>query len=83
MKARYYVRITLEHKAKWVKDSNKTPQYEWSTFAGAVSRESIRIALTYDARNDLPFLELKYKIPIYKLHCQNKLHYLWYRIWSG
>ena len=48
------VRMTLERKARWVKDGHKTPEPKWSTFAGVVSRESVRIALTYAALNELP-----------------------------
>ena len=48
------VRMTLERKARWVKDGHKTPQPDWSTYAGVVSRESVRIALTYAALNGLP-----------------------------
>ena len=48
------VRMTLERKARWVKDGHKTADPEWSTFAGVVSRESVRIALTYAALNGLP-----------------------------
>jgi hypothetical protein len=48
------VRMTLERKARWVKDGHKTPEPGWSTFAGVVSRESVRIALTYAALNALP-----------------------------
>ena len=47
------VRMTLERKARWVKDGHKTPELVWSTFAGVVLRESIRIALTYSALNYL------------------------------
>lgn len=47
------VRMTLERKARWVKDGHRTPDPEWSTYAGVVSRESVRIALTYAALNDL------------------------------
>ena len=47
------VRMTLERKARWVKDGHKTPEPEWSTYAGVVSRESVRIALTYAALMDL------------------------------
>ena len=43
------VRMTLERKARWVKDGHRTPEPENSTFAGVVSRESVRIALTYSA----------------------------------
>ena len=35
------VRMTLERKARWVKDSHKTPEPEWSTFARVVSRERV------------------------------------------
>ena len=48
------VRMTLERKARWVKDGHKTPEPVWSTFAGIVSRESVRIALTHSTLNDLP-----------------------------
>ena len=48
------VRMTLERKARWVKDGHKTPEPQNSTFAGVVSRESVRIALTYAALNGLP-----------------------------
>ena len=48
------VRMTLERKARWVKDGHRTPEPDWCTYAGVVSRESIRIALTYAALNGLP-----------------------------
>ena len=47
------VRMTLERKARWVKDGHRTPEPQNSTFAGVVSRESVRIALTYAALNGL------------------------------
>ena len=47
------VRMTLERKARWVKHGHKTPEPEQCTFAGVVSRESVRIALTYTALNGL------------------------------
>ena len=43
------VRMTLERKARWVKDGHKTPEPKWSTYAGVVSREKVCIALTYAA----------------------------------
>ena len=46
--------MTLERKARWVKDGHKNTIPEWSTFAGVVSRESLRIAFTYSALNCLP-----------------------------
>ena len=48
------IRMTLERKARWVKDGHRTPEPDNSTYAGVVSRESIRIALTYAALNGLP-----------------------------
>ena len=46
--------MTLKHKSRLVKNYHKTPQTEWSTFAGVLLRKIIRIALTYAALNDLP-----------------------------
>ena len=51
------VRMTLERKARWVKDGHRTPEPDNSTFAGVVSRESIRIVLTYASLNGLPVYE--------------------------
>jgi hypothetical protein len=50
----FEVRMTLERKARWVKDGHRTKNPENSTYAGVVSRESVRIALLYAALNDLP-----------------------------
>ena len=47
------VRMTLERKARWVKDGHRTPEPDNSTYAGVVSRESVRIALTYAALNSI------------------------------
>ena len=47
------VRFTLERKARWVKDGHKTPEPSWSTYAGVVSRERIKISLTYASLNNL------------------------------
>ena len=48
------VKMDLTWKARWVKDGHLTRDPETSTYAGVVSRESVRIALTYAALNDLP-----------------------------
>ena len=45
--------MTLERKARWAKDGHRTPEPEYSAFAGVVSRESIRITLTYASLNGL------------------------------
>ena len=45
--------MTLEQKYWWVKDGYHTLEPNHSTYAGVVSREIIRIALTYSALNHL------------------------------
>ena len=47
------VKMSFERKARWVLDGHKTPDPLGSTYAGVVSRESVRIALTYAALNGL------------------------------
>ena len=47
------VPMDFSRKARWVKDGHKTPDPEFSSYAGVVSRESVRIALTYAALNGL------------------------------
>ena len=47
------VKMDFTRKARWVLDGHKTPDPIRSTYAGVVSRESVRIALTYAALNDL------------------------------
>ena len=46
-------RMTFELKSRSVKCGHRTPDPEWLTFSGVVSRESARIALTYFVLNDL------------------------------
>ena len=43
------IKIDFTRKARWVKDGNKKPDPTTSAYAGVVSRESVRIALTYAA----------------------------------
>ena len=47
------VRMTLERKTRWVKDGHKTRNPDNCTYAGVVSRESVRIALTTAALNGM------------------------------
>jgi hypothetical protein len=49
----YDVKMDFTRKARWVLDGHKTENPIGSTYAGVVSRESVRIALTYAALNDL------------------------------
>ena len=43
------VKMDFTRKARWVKDGHLTPDLNDSKYAGVVSRESVRIALTYAA----------------------------------
>ena len=47
------VKMDFTRKARWVLDGHKMPDLIGSTFAGVVSRESVRIALMYAALNGL------------------------------
>ena len=47
------VKMDFTRKARWVLDGQKTPNPIGSTYAGVVSRESIRISFTYVALNGL------------------------------
>jgi hypothetical protein len=47
------VKMDFTRKARWVLDGHKTPDPSGSTYAGVVSRESVRIAFTYAALNGL------------------------------
>ena len=47
------IRMIMERKVRWVKDSNRTPKPGWLTYVGVVSRESVRIAFKYASLNDL------------------------------
>ena len=47
------VKMDFTRKARWVLDGHKTPNPIGSTYAGVVSRDSIQIAFTYAALNDL------------------------------
>ena len=46
-------KMDFTRKSRWVLDGHKTPDPIGFTFAGVVSRESVRIAFTYTTLNDL------------------------------
>ena len=50
------IKMDFTRKARWVKDGHRTPDLDDSKYAGVVSRESVRIMLTYAALHDLPVL---------------------------
>jgi hypothetical protein len=45
------LKMDFTRKARWVLDGHRTPDPVGSTYAGVVSRESVRIAFTYAALN--------------------------------
>jgi hypothetical protein len=47
------VKMDFTRKARWVKDGHRTADPITSNYAGVVSRDSVRIALTYAALNEL------------------------------
>jgi len=47
------LKMDFTRKARWVLDGHKTANPIGSTFAGVVSRESVRIAFTYAALNEV------------------------------
>ena len=47
------IKMDFTRKARWVKDGHKTPEPSTSNYSGVVSRDSVRIALTYADLNDL------------------------------
>lgn len=48
------VKMDFTRKARWVKDGHKTADPETSSYAGVVSKESIRVLLTHAALHDIP-----------------------------
>ena len=50
------IKMDFTRKARWVKDGHRTPDLEDCKYDGVVSRESVRIMLTYAALHDLPVL---------------------------
>ena len=50
------VKMDFTRKARWVKDGHRTPDLEDNKYAGVVSRESVRIALTYAALHGIDVL---------------------------
>ena len=50
------VKMDFTRKARWVKNGHLTKDPVQSTFSGVVSRESVRIAMTYAALNEVPIM---------------------------
>ena len=50
------VKMDFTWKARWVKDSHRTPDPTTSRYAGVVSRESLHIFLTYAALHGIDIM---------------------------
>jgi hypothetical protein len=80
------VKMDFTRKARWVKDGHKTPDPITSSYAGVVSRDSIRIAPTLAALHCREVLAADIQnaylqAPSSKLG--ETLHHMWTRIWTG
>ena len=53
--------MSFQRKALWVKDGHRTPDPDTSSYAGVVSRESIRILLTHAALHGVPVMEADFR----------------------
>ena len=47
------VKMDFTRKARWVKDGHRSPDPTTSSYAGVVSRESVRVGIAYAALMDL------------------------------
>ncbi len=61
------LKMDFTRKARWVKDGYKDPDSTTSSYAGVVSRESIRIVLTYAGLLRLPVLVGTLRMHTFKL----------------
>ena len=64
------VKMDFTRKARWVLDGHKCPKPDMSTYAGVVSRESVRIAQLTPLLMILMSLLRTFKMPIFRLHPQ-------------
>ena len=67
--------MNFTRKSRWIKDGHKTPDPKQSRFAGVVSRESIRIALTYTALNNIDVMTADIK-NVYLQAPSTEKHYI-------
>ena len=68
------VKMDFTRKARWVKDGHRTAEPEILTFAGVVSRESVRIALTYATLNGIDVIAADIKNAYLQAPSSEKLY---------
>lgn len=66
------VKMDFTRKARWVLDGHRTPAASISTYAGVVTRESVRIAFTYAALNGLDVFAENIRNPYLQAPCSRK-----------
>ena len=71
----YDVKMDFTRKVRWVKDGHLTPDPETSSYAGVVSRVSVRIAFTYAALNDVNILAVDIRNAYFQAPSSEK-HYI-------
>ena len=76
------VKMDFSLKARWVKDGHRTKDPLESTFAGVVSRESVRIALTYAALNGIEVMAAEIQNAYLQAPSSEK-HYIIYGLEFG
>ena len=64
------IKMDFTRKSRWVKDGHETPYLTTSAYAGVVSKESVRIAITYAALMGLDVMAADVQTHTYK-------HRLW------
>ena len=70
--------MDFTRKARWFKDGHRTPDLEASKYAGVVSRESVRIALTYAALHGIEVLAAYIRNAYLQAPTSEKtLHQMW------
>ena len=60
------VNMDFTQKSRWFRDGHRTPDPKKSNYAGMVSRDIVRIALTYAALNDVDVTAAESKMPTFR-----------------
>ena len=71
----FAVKMDFTWKAEWVQDGHQTPDPETSAYARMVSRESVRIALTYVALMGLDVMAVNIQNAYFQVPSSEK-HYI-------
>ena len=77
------VRMRFQRKAWWVKDGHITPDTDTSSYAGVVSRESIRILLTHAALQGVPVMAADVRKAYLQAPTSEKhFFHMWTWVWN-